>query len=223
MRTIMAVAVLGLAVASCGDAPEEEVETDTAVQDDMAAPEMQQAQLMDADGNSVGTVEYRDDGTNLTLMVQASGLAEGPHAVHLHETGMCKGPEFQSAGGHWNPEGNQHGRDNPEGAHLGDLANMTVGADGMGQSNFIVEGVGVSSGRYSLSDSDGTALMIHAEADDYQTDPGGDAGSRVACAVLAAPSGGGMNGQTGMSGNDDGASSAMDATTGGNSMEPTTN
>ena len=216
MRTMMAVAVMALAVAGCGEAPEEEAVDGTSTTEPAPAPEMRQADLVDGEGNPVGSVEYRSDGSDLTLMVQVSGLTEGTHAVHLHETGTCEGPGFQSAGGHWNPQGNQHGRDNPQGSHLGDLANMTVSADGTGRSDFIVEGVSLNSGQYMLEDADGTALLIHAGADDYQTDPSGDAGDRVACAVLGSGSGsagtaGGANGGS--------APNAMEATTGGNSMD----
>ncbi|MCM8556385.1 superoxide dismutase family protein [Sphingomicrobium sediminis] len=143
--------------------------------------------LAGVDGVEVGSVDLSQDPNGVTISVSVSGLSEGLHAVHLHETGDCSAGDFTSAGGHWNPTGAQHGRDNPEGAHLGDLANMSVGADGTGESNFLVTQASLDGGQYSIADADGTALVIHAGPDDYRTDPAGDAGSRVACAVVAAP------------------------------------
>lgn len=142
--------------------------------------------LIGNDGSPIGSVAISQDanGTTLSLSVEG-GLDEGLHGVHLHETGACELPDFSSAGGHWNPEGKQHGRDNPEGAHVGDLANMAADADGKGSSTFLVENVLVDGGTFAMADADGTALVIHAGPDDYMTDPSGDSGARVGCAVLA--------------------------------------
>jgi Cu-Zn family superoxide dismutase len=119
------------------------------------------------------------DGTRTNISVQAEGLSPGVHGIHLHEVGRCDGPGFQTAGGHWNPHSRLHGRDNPQGAHLGDLPNLDVGADGRGSAEFTIEG--------SLADADGTSLVIHAKPDDYKTDPSGNSGDRIACAVLTRP------------------------------------
>jgi len=138
------------------------------------------APLVNAAGASVGAVqaEPRAGGTYLRIAVQ--DLAPGDHGLHLHAIGRCDGPEFQSAGAHWNPAGKQHGYLNPVGAHAGDLPNLTVSANGRGAINFLVAGG-------SLADADGTSLVIHAKPDDYKTDPSGSSGDRIACAVLAAP------------------------------------
>lgn len=132
-----------------------------------------------ADGASLGSVTLAEEPAGLTINVSASGLPPGAHGIHLHEKGLCDGPEFKSAGAHWNPAGKQHGRDNPAGAHLGDLANLSVQGNGFGSAIFPVE--------QSLADVDGTALVIHAKPDDHKTDPSGASGDRIACAVLAAP------------------------------------
>lgn len=153
---------------------------------DDAAPSAEgRSDLISASGEAIGTVTYLEEGSGVQLRVEVSGLEPGTHAVHLHETGSCETPDFQSAGGHWNPMGKEHGRDNPNGAHLGDLANMEVGDDGTGSASYMVTGVSYAGGEPSMIDADGTALMIHEGADDYVTDPTGDAGGRVACAVLA--------------------------------------
>lgn len=143
--------------------------------------------LIGRDGVTLGSVSISEDanGTTLALVVE-SGLQEGMHGVHLHETGSCVTPDFTSAGGHWNPESKAHGRDNPEGAHVGDLANLSIGPDGSGRSTFLIENVLLKGGLHSMADEDGTALVIHAGPDDYVTDPSGDSGAREACAVIAA-------------------------------------
>lgn len=143
--------------------------------------------LSDSDGDLVGTVEVRSEGSGLNITLSVAGLPAGAKAVHLHEAGICDGSDFKSAGGHWNPAGKQHGRDNEAGAHLGDLANMVINDDGAGNSKFIVGGASVGGPAPMLEDQDGTALVIHEGADDYRTDPSGDAGARIACAVLARP------------------------------------
>lgn len=136
--------------------------------------------IVNGAGAASGAVELepRGDGTNLRISVE--GLPPGEHGLHLHAVGRCDGPAFQSAGGHWNPAGRQHGHLNPQGSHAGDLPNLTVSSNGRGALNFLVTGSG-------LADADGTSLVIHAGPDDYRTDPSGNSGDRIACAVLAAP------------------------------------
>lgn len=135
--------------------------------------------LVNPAGSTTGAVqaEPRPTGTYLRIAVQS--LPPGEHGLHLHAVGRCDGPAFESAGAHWNPAGRQHGHLNPGGAHLGDLPNLTVSANGHGAINFLVAG--------QLSDADGTSLVVHARPDDYRTDPSGNSGDRIACAVLAAP------------------------------------
>ena len=135
--------------------------------------------MVNAAGASTGAVqvEMRSGGANLRIAVQ--GLPPGEHGLHLHAVGRCDAPGFQSAGDHWNPEGRRHGHLNPQGPHLGDLPNLTVSANGHGAINFRIAGL--------LNDADGTALVVHANPDDYQTDPSGNSGDRIACAVLTLP------------------------------------
>ena len=142
------------------------------------------ATLTAADGKDAGLVTLSEDGNGVTVKVEVAGLEPGEHGVHLHMIGRCEGPKFDTAGSHWNPTGKEHGRDNPAGAHLGDLANLTVGADGRGRSTFLVSGATLKGAQNPLIDLDGAALVVHAKADDYKTDPSGSSGDRVACAVL---------------------------------------
>jgi Cu-Zn family superoxide dismutase len=137
-------------------------------------------------GEARGIATFFSDGQRTTIKVVAEGLPAGVHGIHLHAIGRCDGPDFKSAGPHWNPAGKQHGHDNPLGAHLGDLPNLTIGADGRGSASFAIQG--------DMADTDGTALVIHAKPDDEKTDPSGNSGDRIACAVLVAPASGGASG-----------------------------
>jgi Cu-Zn family superoxide dismutase len=189
-RSALAVSLLfaGTALAACSQKAEEpagNVAEPPAMAEPSAAP--QTIALNGTDGRPVGTVTLSEDANGVTIKVDASAIAAGTHGVHLHEKGLCEGPKFESAGAHWNPESKQHGRDNTMGAHLGDLANFDIGQAGAATTSFTVAGVTMSGATNALADADGTSLVVHAKADDYRTDPSGNSGDRVACAVLAPP------------------------------------
>lgn len=138
------------------------------------------ATLTKADGADVGTAIASTAAGGLTFTVDARNMTAGTYAIHVHTTGKCEGPKFESAGGHWNPAAKQHGRDNPQGAHFGDLPNLVISARGTGSVSFAAAGATMD----GLLDSDGAAFMIHAKPDDYRTDPAGNAGNRIACGVF---------------------------------------
>ena len=141
------------------------------------------ARLSFANGSPAGTATLLSDAQGLRIVVNASGLAPGAHGFHLHTTGRCEAPGFASAGGHLNPDSRKHGTLATAGAHLGDLPNLEIGASGSGRGTEAVSG-----GRGALGaifDGDGTAVVIHAQPDDYRSDPTGNAGDRVACGVLS--------------------------------------
>lgn len=154
--------------------------------DAAAAAPTAHGKLIAGDGSARGQVMVTQAADGLHVVVKATGLAAGTHAVHIHTTGVCTGPDFTSAGGHWNPATHKHGKDNPQGMHMGDMPNMEVAADGTGALEYVVPGGTISEGSTPLLDADGAAVVIHAQADDYMTDPTGNAGGRQACAVLAA-------------------------------------
>lgn len=137
-----------------------------------------------AAGAPRGTVTVAPLTSGLDVRVSASGMTPGTYGIHLHAVGRCEGPMFTSAGPHWNPSGRQHGRNNPQGAHHGDLPNLVIGADGRGTLRYTVPGA--LSGGGGLLDADGAALIIHARPDDELTDPTGNSGDRIACAVITA-------------------------------------
>jgi Cu-Zn family superoxide dismutase len=136
--------------------------------------------LVNALGAPIGTVRAWQTAGGVTLRVDASGLPHGVHGIHVHAVGRCDPPDFAGAGPHWNPAGKQHGFNNPAGHHAGDLYNVTVAANGVLGEAVTVPGASMA----SLIDADGAALVIHAAADDYLTDPSGNSGARIACAVL---------------------------------------
>lgn len=145
-----------------------------------------EARLADTNGREVATAKLSTLARGVQVRIAATGLPQGIYAAHIHLVGRCDAPDFATAGGHWNPTGRQHGRDNPAGAHLGDLPNLTVGANGRGAMAFRVANARLVGGAAPILDADGAALMIHAKADDYRTDPSGASGARIACGVIAA-------------------------------------
>ena len=142
------------------------------------------ANLAKADGTPAGvaTISQRRDG--LWLSVAATAVTAGTFGMHIHGVGKCDGPDFASAGPHFNPTGKQHGRDNPMGAHAGDLPNLVAGAEGKASVESRLPDMPLT-GEGGLIDADGAALVIHAMADDYTTDPSGNSGKRVICGVFS--------------------------------------
>jgi Cu-Zn family superoxide dismutase len=146
--------------------------------------------LADGKGQPIGTARISEKkigdnkGGGVSIKLNVKNLAPGEHALHFHGTAKCEGPGFTTAGGHFNPAMKQHGKDNPMGAHAGDMANFTVGAKGTAKVTIVNPAVTLGDGPNSLFLNGGTAMMIHAKADDYKTDPAGNAGDRIACGVV---------------------------------------
>jgi len=143
--------------------------------------------LVNAAGQSIGTVRAWQTPGGVTFRIDAGGLPHGVHGIHVHAVGRCDAPDFTSAGPHWNPTTRKHGLNNPEGPHAGDLRNVDVAANGVLGETVTLSGASLTappgtSG--ALLDADGATLVIHAQADDYVTDPSGNSGERIACAVL---------------------------------------
>lgn len=150
------------------------------------APARAVADIIDGQGQTKGKAMLIQQEDGIHIDVRGVGLPAGVHAVHVHTTGTCTGPDFTSAGSHWNPAMKKHGHDNPAGAHMGDLPNMSVVADGTGTLQTVIKGAMLKGGAEPLLDKDGAAVVIHAVADDYKTDPSGNAGGRLACGVVKA-------------------------------------
>jgi Cu-Zn family superoxide dismutase len=152
---------------------------------DMAAKK-KTVDLKDAKGNDVGTATIVSKGSGVEVKLDVKGLPAGVHAVHFHQTAKCDEPDFKSAGPHFNPGGKQHGFDNPQGHHAGDMMNFTVKEGGTAKATVKDSDVvlGTGSEPNSLLANGGTSLIIHAKADDYKTDPSGNSGDRIACGVV---------------------------------------
>ena len=147
------------------------------------------ATIINSKGETVGSATLTQGPQWVTIAVEVSRLPPGKHGFHLHATGKCDPPDFQTAGGHFNPFGKKHGLKNPEGSHAGDLPNLEVGPDGKGKIEAAVGGLTLGKeGLAILFDPDGVAVVIHAGPDDEMTDPAGNAGARIACGVIK-PSG----------------------------------
>ncbi len=177
-RTILIASATAIILAACSDRDGGNVaQNDQNAQVDQnadAGPTAEAAAvpLSAADGTVIGEVTRAGS----VFQVTARGLPPGVHGIHLHDVGLCEGPSFDSAGPHWNPTTAQHGRENPQGPHLGDLPNITVGADGLASASFAAQ--------EGLVDANGFALVIHADPDDNRTDPSGNSGARIACAAI---------------------------------------
>lgn len=142
------------------------------------------ATLAEPGGRIVGRATVTQEAGGARVRVEVEGLAAGTYGAHIHRTGRCEAPAFDSAGAHWNPTGQQHGFRNPSGRHRGDLPNLVVGANGRGQLSFTIRAAMLRD-EAGMLDADGAAVMIHAQADDYRTDPSGNSGARIACGVLS--------------------------------------
>ena len=144
-----------------------------------AGPMTAHATLKNAEGKTVGEVTLQQGPHGVLVSADLSGLPPGTHAFHIHETGKCE-PPFKSAGGHLNPGKKQHGFINPKGMHAGDLPNIHVPDSGSLKVEYFDTGLRFG----KIFDKDGSAIVIHAGADDYKSDPAGDAGERIACGVV---------------------------------------
>lgn len=178
MTRFLLVAPLSLLLAGCGSNPAAGAPTPTLP--------TASATLIDASGVEVGTAELvQTPNHGVLIRLAVDGLEPGEHAFHIHETGRCVTPDFGSAGGHFAPHGRSHGALHHDGMHGGDMPNVHVPASGSVRAERLAEHVSLVPGHAGfLLDDDGSALVIHAGADDYRSQPSGDAGARVACGVI---------------------------------------
>ncbi|MEN1970277.1 superoxide dismutase family protein [Lentibacillus sp. N15] len=135
-----------------------------------------------ADLIGTAVLSERPDGVNVKLKLE--GLKPGLHGIHVHEHPSCKGPDFKSAGSHYNPEGKEHGLMNPDGAHLGDMPNIKADGDGLVDAEIMIPEATLLDGKNSLLKANGTSLVIHEDQDDGVSQPSGKSGARIACGVI---------------------------------------
>ena len=169
-----------LALLGCSGPPAEDDETSQEAE--TASTIIATASLLDRSGEEIGMVTISDSAGSAVLSVEATALS-GEHGFHIHQTGDCTAADFTSAAGHLNPMEKEHGAENPAGKHLGDLPNLSAGADGTATTEITLE-YAPDELKAWIFDDDGAAIVVHEGPDDYRSDPAGDAGPRIACGQL---------------------------------------
>ena len=148
-------------------------------------PEQAIAKIDSTSGSDVtGTAVFKQNGDAITLTIEIQNTAPGLHGVHIHEYGDCSAPDGTSAGGHWNPTNTAHGKWGEGEFHLGDIGNIMVGEDGTGSIELTTDLWEIGTG--SILDVVGKGIIVHADADDFTSQPSGAAGARIGCGAIAA-------------------------------------
>lgn len=183
LGSALALVALGLAAQSCRERLESGARRESVAASSGSRVTTARAELRGAKGSAVqGTVTFTLEGKNMLVTARVSGLSPGSHGFHIHQRGVCRPPDFASAGDHFNPEGHPHGAPG-EKTHAGDLGNLKVGADGTAvySATLSADRVSLEPGPRSLLDR---AVVVHEKRDDLQTQPTGGSGARVACGVI---------------------------------------
>ncbi len=150
------------------------------------AQQIATGEFISFDGRKVGEARLTQTANGVHVHAEFASIAPGVHGLHIHAVGLCDAPGFTTASGHFNPATKKHGFKNPEGHHAGDLPNVSIPLSGGARVDTTTTDVTLAAGAGSLLDADGSALVLHDSPDDYATDPSGNSGRRIACAVIKA-------------------------------------
>lgn len=193
MKLPLAASLVSFMILACGGADEggstlEENDAPPAAEvaaiPDEAAGDSARANMVDTRGVGIGAVILTAEGEGVALRGALIGLPPGEHGFHIHQTGSCEPPAFESAGDHLGAGETAHGFDASGGPHAGDLRNITAAEDSTATVVQATGSVTLRDGSVELLDDDGSAIVIHALPDDYTTQPSGASGDRVACGVI---------------------------------------
>jgi len=181
------IALAGIVLAAC-TGPNDGRSTlvgDAASFDESPTALIGSAAILDAKGLPIGIAHLRETRLGVRIEVKVNGLPPGTHGIHVHAVGKCEPPEFTTAGGHFNPSGQQHGVPGAPGAHAGDLTNLEVGQDGKGLLLFYSPGLSLNKAQSNgVTFGAGTAIVVHKDVDDHHSQPAGNSGPRLACGVI---------------------------------------
>lgn len=195
-KLLILMLTIGMVLAACGGNEEPETEDEERVDEtideernDVAEETNESAEeeviLINSGGEETATATLSEGDYGVNIALVGEDLPAGTHGFHIHETGACEQPDFESAGGHYNPTDANHGFDDPEGPHAGDMENIEVAEDGTINTEVTADMVTMEEDQETtLYPEGGTALVIHSGADDYESQPSGDAGERIACGVI---------------------------------------
>lgn len=180
--TLTVLGVAGIAALSFGAAAGSIEAVQPYAHHGKSSGEPKRVEIKDTRGRVFGRAVISGGAAGVVIRVTLDKAAAGVHALHIHEVGVCQAPAFESAGDHLNPTGRAHGMLSGNGPHAGDLPNLHVPAGGAVEAEFFVDGVMLTAS--SLLDANGSALVLHAKADDHHTDPAGGAGDRIGCGEI---------------------------------------
>jgi|SRR5690625_281485 len=168
-----------------GQERKDEIEALEVDKDEIENGKSLKVELVDQEGIQVGIATLTEEADGVHIAVDAHHLPEGLHGFHVHEKGICETPDFDSAGGHFNPDEKNHGFDDSKGPHAGDMMNLEVQADGTIEQLIINDRITLKKGKtHSLFNQEGTSLIVHADPDDNVSQPAGNAGERIVCGVI---------------------------------------